>query len=143
MEDIVYKEERLSVGDEKILKRFQDEMSAMQNLRNSKESEWKRLERQFDAKLDSQKGEIKNRIAEEAMRNQNGATVKIQIDRNTLEQQLGEEGFNIPYRVVPVGKNADSHALELGKYTLDFFIRKEDVISEIIDFRWDRGKYGT
>jgi len=143
MEDIVYKEERLSVGDEKILKRFQDEMSAMQNLRNAKESEWKRLERQFDAKLDSQKGEIKNRIAEDAMRNQNGATVKIQIDRNTLEQQLGEEGFNIPYRVVPVGKNADSHALELGKYTLDFFIRKEDVISEIIDFRWDRGKYGT
>lgn len=26
---------------------------------------------------------------------------------------------------------------------MDFFINKEDVITEVLDFRWDRGKYGT
>lgn len=71
------------------------------------------------------------------------ADIRLQTDRNILEQMIGEEGVKLPYKIEPEGKNADSTALEMSRYTLDFFINKEDVITEIIDFRWDRGKYGT
>lgn len=139
---IEYDKTELSDAENEFMLRFKSEMSAMQNLRRKHESKWKRLERQFDAKLESQKAEIKGKLKDD-MSSGNQAVVKIQIDRNTLEQQLGEEGFNIPYRVVPNGKNTDSYALDVGKYTLDFFVRREGVVGEIIDFRWDRGKYGT
>lgn len=119
-----YEKSELSDAEKEFMLRFKSEMSAMQNLRRRHESKWKRLERQFDARLESQKGEIKGKLKEE-MSNSTQAVVKIQIDRNTLEQQLGEEGFNIPYRVVPNGKNADSYALDVGKYTLDFFVQRE------------------
>lgn len=140
---IEYEKTMLSEAEQEFMLRFKSEMSAMQNLRKKHEGKWKRLERQFDARLDSQQAEIKGKIKQEMTNASTQAVVKIQIDRNTLEQQLGEEGFNIPYRVVPNGKNADSYALDVGKYTLDFFVQREGVVSEIIDFRWDRGKYGT
>lgn len=109
----------------------------MQNLRGRYEPMFKRCERQFDSQIADLRDDVKRGIVQQAQQ-QMGATVRLQIDRNVLEQHIGEEGFKLPYKVIPVGKNADSTALEVGKYTLDYFVRTEDVIGEIVDFRWDR-----
>lgn len=123
---------------------WQKEMIAMQNNRRKHERQWLRYEKSMYTEISELEGQnIKNDIKMDMMANSTIADVKIQIDRNILEQNIGEDGFKLPYKVVPVGKNADSNALQLGQYTLDYFIKKEDVISEIVDFRWDRGLYGT
>jgi hypothetical protein len=135
--------EVLTAEDQCVIDRFWAEMIPMQNARQKYEGRWKRLERQFDSELNDQRDDVRSRIASQMDSQSANAVIKLQIDRNILEQHIGEEGFKLPYKIVPVGKHADSDAIEITRHTVDFYVKKEDVIGEIIDFRWDRGKYGT
>lgn len=132
----------LTAEDQQVLSRFWKEWIYMRNSRNAHEDEVLLWERQFDANLAAgdQEG-IKSGIKAEL--SQNPSEVTLQEDRNILEQHLGEEGFKIPYKIVPQGKEADAASLDFTRHVLDFFLAKEDAISELVDFRWDRGKTGT
>ena len=74
MLDIQYKNEQFSPEDKKVLDQFTDEMYNMNNMRTDYESEWLTNERQFDAELEAS-GVQK-------------ASIKLQITRNIIEQQL-------------------------------------------------------
>lgn len=77
MLDIQFKNEQFSEEDSKVLDKFTDEMSAMNSFRSQYENEWLTNEMQFDAELESS-GVQK-------------ASIKLQMTRNIIEQQLGEE----------------------------------------------------
>ena len=133
-------------ADQKIMNQFWIEWIAMHNARGPHEGEWKRKERQFRAKIgleaqNEMKSQMKAQLLEQV--NSTSADIKLQTDRNILEQHMGENGFTFPFKIEPEGKETDSTALEIAKYCMDHFLRVEDVVSEIIDFRWDMGVYGT
>ncbi len=142
-----YQNEVMTAEDQAVLNRWWDEMIPMQNYRTRHETAWLRSERHFSSGLDEMHDQITYNITNQLKNQQNydatQADIRLQTDRNILEQMIGEEGIKIPYKIEPEGKNADSTALDMSRYTMDYFINKEDIITEIIDFRWDRGKYGT
>ena len=132
--------------DQKLVTRFWVDWISMNNNRALHEWEWKRKERQFRARIGSEaqqdiKSQMKAQMIEQF--NSTNSDIKLQVDRNILEQFMGENGFKFPYKIIPEGKEADSTALETSKYVLDYFADKENVLDEIIDFRWDTGVYGT
>lgn len=135
----------ISQEDQKLVTRFWINWIQMNNTRALHEGQWKRNERQFRARVgkaaqSDMKAQMKAQMLQEMSTN---ADIKLQTDRNILEQFMGENGFRFPYKIVPEGKEADSTALEMARYTLDYFTNKENTLDEIIDFRWDTGVYGT
>lgn len=124
MIDLEYKKEQLSIEDSKILTQFIDEFSAMSSARKDHEQEWETSERQFDAELEQEWNQR--------------ASIKLQITRNIIEQQIWEEWLSLPIKVKPEWKNADSYMLDTAKYLVDYYIRKEEIIDEIVDFKVDR-----
>ena len=129
MLDLQFKNEQFTDEDKKVLDKFTDEMTSMNNFRSQYESEWLTNEMQFDAELESS-GVQK-------------ASIKLQMTRNIIEQQMGEEWLTLPIAVKPEWKNADSYMVDTAKYLIDHFVRKEEIIDEIVDFKMDRAIYGT
>lgn len=141
-----YVADQLTPDDNAVLERFWKEWLYMHNARNRHTDEVKAWESQFDAGmaqagkstlLTDVKGEVRTQLQSSP------SMVYLQTDRNMLEQHLGEEGFKIPFEVRPVGKETDAKALDVCRHTLDHFIQLEEVIDELIDFKWDRGRTGT
>lgn len=124
MLDIQYENEMISDKDTKVLTKFTDELYNMNNFRTDYENEWKISEKQFDAELESEWVQK--------------ASIKLQITRNIIEQQLWEEWVTLPITVKPEWKNADSYMLDTSKYLIDYFVRKEEILDEIVDFKMSR-----
>lgn len=124
MLDIQYKNEMISDEDTKVLTKFTDELYNMNNFRTDYENEWRISEMQFDAELESEWVQK--------------ASIKLQITRNIIEQQLWEEWVTLPITVKPEWKNADSYMLDTSKYLIDYFVRKEEILDEIVDFKMSR-----
>jgi len=99
--------EAISGEDQAIMMQWQKEMIAMQNNRRKHERQWLRYEKQLYTEISELEGQnIKNDLKMDMMANSTIADVKIQIDRNILEQNIGEDGFKLPYKVVPIGKSS-------------------------------------
>lgn len=124
-----YKHELLTDPDKKILDKFTNEIYNMNNFRTSYENEWKTSEKQFDAELEKQWVQK--------------ASIKLQVTRNVIEQQLWEEWLTLPIQIKPEWKNADSYMVDTAKYVVDYYIRKEEILDEIVDFKMDRAIYWT
>lgn len=124
MLELQYKNEMLSDEDTKVLTKFTDELYNMNNYRTDYEQEWITSEKQFDAELETQWVQK--------------ASIKLQITRNIIEQQLWEEWVTLPISVKPEWKNADSYMLDTAKYLIDYFVRKEEILDEIVDFKMSR-----
>lgn len=119
-----YKNEQITSEDQKILLQFKTELDDMNTFRTEYEKEWAISEKQFDAELQSEWVQKAN--------------IRLQLTRNIIEQQLWEEWVNIPIQIKPEWKNADSYMLDTAKYTMDYFIRKEEILDEIVDFKMSR-----
>lgn len=113
----------------KAFSHFSNELKLAEEYRGSFEGKWEQWEKQFEA-------EIKDT-------DDTKAEIKLQHDRNILEQNIGEEWMNIPYKVESEGKTVDANAKDIWKFTLDYFIRKEKVLDELVDFKWDKWVYWT
>lgn len=93
------------------------------------DSYWEKREKQFEAEINNS--------------DDTKANIKLQYDRNILEQNIGEEGLELPYKVESEGKTVDANSRDIWRFVLDYFMRKEKVLDERIDFKWDKWIYWT
>lgn len=127
-EQLDTKKEKMSKTDQDKLTYIKKRLTAMDDVRSDYEEGWKRKELQVDADV--------------PIRDDGKAAVNIPIEQNIIEQKIGEKSGPIAYIIEPNGE-ADINILEPIKYTMDYFIKKEDVLQVINEWKFEKGTYGS
>ena len=122
------KSEKMSDKDQDKLNYIKDRFREMDNDRSEYEKWWKRKEEQVQAEV--------------PIRDDWKAAVNIPIEQNIIEQKIWEKGWTIKYIIEP-NWEADINILEPVKYTMDYFIKKENVVEELWEWKYEKWTYWT